>query len=355
MSAPGRAYWDMMQVGTLLRIQGGLEHPSGEIPADELHFVVVHQVFELWFRLIISELRVARDHLGQTAVPEEDVPFVVNHLRRVSSVLRLCVEQWNVMETLSPQDFLAFRARLGTASGFQSHQMRILELLLGIEEPERRSHLAEADPKDPIEFILRATAGSPEGSEAAFVHAEVMAARGEPTFNDSLRRWLHRAPIDGSTPDGDGDLARVDAFLESFIARSPKPVEARAWLFPALAGGAPDPQRRRVRAAILFIESYRTLPLLAWPRLLLDSVVEVEQHFTLWRARHARMVERVIGKRPGTGGSDGVAYLDRTAQYRIFKDLWEVRGFLLPEADLPPLPHKNFYYRFPEEKSAETR
>ena len=353
MSGSNRAYWDMLQVGTLLQIQGGLEHPSGEVPPDELHFVVVHQVYELWFKLILSELREARDHLGRTSVPEVDIPYVVSHLRRVSSVLSLCVEQWNVMETLSPQDFLAFRARLGTASGFQSHQLRMIEMLLGIDEPERRSHLAAADPVDPIDFILRATADCKPESDGAFVHKEIAAARTERTFYEALRAWLHRTPIDGSTPDTLDDSARIEAFLEAFIVRSSKPTEARDWLFAVDAAGLPDQRLRRIRAAVLFIESYRALPLLAWPRLLLDTVVEVEQQFTLWRARHARMVERVIGKRPGTGGSDGVAYLDRTARYRIFKDLWEVRGFLLPESELPPLQHKNFYYRFPEEPSSE--
>ena len=99
----------------------------------------------------------------------------------------------------------------------------------------------------------------------------------------------------------------------------------------------------RIRAALVFIESYRELPLLAWPRLLLDSVVEVEEQFVLWRHRHARMVERVIGRRVGTGGSSGVDYLDQTARMRVFTELWSVRTLLLPRTEIPTLLHPERY------------
>jgi tryptophan 2,3-dioxygenase len=113
------------------------------------------------------------------------------------------------------------------------------------------------------------------------------------------------------------------------------------------AADVPDaaerPYIRRIRAGILFIESYRDLPLLAWPRLLIDTVVEMEESFVLWRTRHARMVERVIGRRVGTGGSSGVDYLDETARYRIFPELWAVRTLLLPRDALPPLKQADEY------------
>ena len=103
------------------------------------------------------------------------------------------------------------------------------------------------------------------------------------------------------------------------------------------------PRIRRIRAGVLFIESYRDLPRLAWPRLLIDSVVELEEQLVLFRGRHARMVERIIGRRVGTGGSSGVDYLDKTTSYRIFTELWAVRTVLLPTADLPPLAHPERY------------
>ena len=96
-------------------------------------------------------------------------------------------------------------------------------------------------------------------------------------------------------------------------------------------------------AYLLFIESYRELPLLAWPRLLLDTVVELEQLILIWRNRHARMVERMIGRRVGTGGSSGVDYLDKTGKVRIFVDLWAVRTVMMPKDTLPELRNADFY------------
>jgi tryptophan 2,3-dioxygenase len=99
-----------------------------------------------------------------------------------------------------------------------------------------------------------------------------------------------------------------------------------------------------VRAAIVFIESYRELPLLAWPREVLDGIVALEQAFLVFRQRHARMVERVIGRRTGTGGSAGVDYLDQTAlRYRVFSELWAVRTLLLRRDALPELSDTGFY------------
>ena len=97
----------------------------------------MHQVFELWFKLSLRELRDARDHLAAPRVPEDKIPHVVHHLRRVSEILQLTVEQFRVMETLTPQDFLAFRDKLIPASGFQSFQLRELEILLGFDEAQR--------------------------------------------------------------------------------------------------------------------------------------------------------------------------------------------------------------------------
>ncbi|MGB1700004.1 MAG: tryptophan 2,3-dioxygenase family protein, partial [Nannocystaceae bacterium] len=117
----------------------------------------------------------------------------------------------------------------------------------------------------------------------------------------------------------------------SFLTAADEPAEERDRL-------------RRIRASLVFIESYRELPLLAWPREILESVVQLEQRFTIFRQRHARMVERMIGRRTGTGGSAGVAYLDETAlKYRVFTEIWAVRSLLLRAPLLPQLKHSAFY------------
>ena len=131
-SQPSPTYWDYLRLIPLLDLQGGLGDADAQLSEDELHFIVVHQVFELWFKLVLRELRLARDQFAADWVPERSIPHVVRHLGRVNSIFKLCVEVFGVLETLTPQDFLAFRGKLGESSGFQSFQMRQIEFLLGL-------------------------------------------------------------------------------------------------------------------------------------------------------------------------------------------------------------------------------
>ncbi|MCO5165439.1 MAG: tryptophan 2,3-dioxygenase family protein [Planctomycetes bacterium] len=363
MPDPAPTYWDYLKLDQLLSLQGGLEQDERGVEPDELHFIIVHQAFELWFKLVLRELRLARDYLAAPRVAEEAIPHVVHHLGRVNEIFRLLVDQFAIMETLTPQDFLAFRDKLVPASGFQSFQMREIELVLGLEDAQR---VVEGG-LDPMRTLERMARESPGGAGA---WAKIDAARAETSLLEGLRRWLHRTPIQGSSPGDPGDEAAVDAFLAEYLARlegtgglattklkaipgadaaetdrriAAGQSQARTFL---LALDQPEAERARVkrtRAGLVFVESYRRLPLLAWPRLLIDTVVELEEQLVLWRTRHARMVERVIGRRVGTGGSSGVDYLDQTARYRIFGELWTVRTLLLPRDDLPPLERAGFY------------
>jgi tryptophan 2,3-dioxygenase len=148
-------------------------------------------------------------------------------------------------------------------------------------------------------------------------------------------RFMDRqcAKLKTNMPESGDSSARFDSAKAS----------AREFLLAEDADEADRTRLRRTRAGLLFIESYRTLPLLAWPRLLLDTVVELEQLILIWRNRHARMVERMIGRRVGTGGSSGVDYLDKTGKIRIFVDLWAVRTVMMPKDTLPDLKNPDFY------------
>ena len=132
----------------------------------------------------------------------------------------------------------------------------------------------------------------------------------------------------------------IPTLPRSPTSRGASPVERRTADAPA----AERAQRRRMRAAILFIDSNRSLPLLSWPGQIIDALIAAEQAMLVFRQRHARMVERVIGRRIGTGGSDGVDYLDKTAlTYRVFTELWVARTLLLPP-DLSPAVADPDYY-----------
>jgi tryptophan 2,3-dioxygenase len=355
-------YWDYLKLDRLLGLQSGLGARDEELAPDELHFIIVHQVYELWFKLVLREVRLARDHLAAPRIEEEAVPLVVHHLRRANTILAHAVDQFNVMETLTPQDFLDFRDKLTPASGFQSFQMREIEIVLGLDEAQRAPEGAAA---------MKSMEAAPARSAAGMLAAErIAAARGETSLRAALHDWMYRTPIQGSTPRDAGDAAAVGAFVEDYLQAMRRQQEEQVERLIATGAGArdaiaarvraaaeqataflhatasPAPTRgriQRIRAGLLFIESYRELPLLAWPRLLIDTIVELEEQLVLWRTRHARMVERTIGRRMGTGGSAGVDYLDATTRYRIFTELWEVRTLLLPRRALPPLQHADFY------------
>jgi tryptophan 2,3-dioxygenase len=356
------AYWDYLRLDELLRLQTGFDGDETHLLPDELHFIVVHQTYELWFKLVLRSVRLARDHLAAPVLPEANVPMVVHHLRRVGAILKLGVAQFEVVETLTPQDFLAFRDKLVPASGFQSFQMRELEILLGLEDAARLRYGGV----DPLQHIQDLGGDTAAGQLA---RARVATVRAERSLLEVLQAWLYRTPIQGSSPQDADDAAAVAAFVEAYLGRlqaahegtlqrllatlgDPEALRRR---FQSLeeaarsflqADDAPEERRAQVartRAAVLFLEAYRDLPLLAWPRLLVDTVLEVEEQLVLWRHRHARMVERTIGRRVGTGGSGGVDYLDQTGAYRVFRDLWAVRTLLLPAEALPPLEHADRY------------
>jgi len=354
-----RSYWNYLKLEELLSLQNGFRATEAEVSEDEKHFIIVHQIFELWFKLILAELKMSRDKLASTFVPEETIPYVVHHLRRVTEIFRVSTAQWKVMETLTPQDFLAFRSDLGTASGFQSFQMRELETLLGLQKEEREKH----GMRDPVAILEKAVEGNPE---ASFIQKRLAAAQKEVNFRQALHNWLFRTPIYNSRPEDPTDTQTIDSWVDQYIATHETKAEAHIKVIKNAQGSDQETQVRekyasvikmsqdflnavdiecvekrretkRIRAAVLFIESYRDLALLAWPRLLLDTIAELEEQMVLFRSHHARMVERVIGRRVGTGGSSGVDYLDATTKMRIFPELWIVRAILLPKDSVPPL------------------
>jgi tryptophan 2,3-dioxygenase len=348
---PGNwSYADYLQLHELLELQGD----DRNINSDEMHFIIVHQTFELWFKQVIRELSEVRNILGGDHVPEDDIPRAVDHLGRTTEIFRLMANQWTVLETLTPQGFLAFRDGLGSASGFESFQMREFEILLGLDNDDRIGGM------DPLSSFRRMAEGD---ERSAAILARLENAMSQPSLYESMMNWVERTPIMGSSYGSKGDVENVRAYIETHLeahravceeaaersagwgAGDPSKMAAR---MAAAHDGAvsflmPEGEVSRARAGLLFIESYRELPLLTWPRTLIDAIVELEESIVKWRHSHARMVERIMGRRIGTGGTSGVDYLDATSQYRIFKDLWGVRTILVKPEKRPALKNAEFY------------
>lgn len=367
VSAPRpTSYWDYIRVEELLSLQTGTAASEQELGNDEVRFLVIHQIDELWFKLVLRELVTARDLLAQNPVPETSLADVVQGLRRITLCFELAAQHFKLMETMRTQDYLVFRDKLNPASGFQSAQMREIEILLGLPDSDRIPLGNEASYREALK--------SHDGSPSPAFERVARRSADLPTLKTAVEAWLHRSPIDGSTPQMPDDDAVVQRFLERFLAgheelcqralqhivrvqalTSADEERLRARYRGQLQGArrhleaadAPAERRdfvRRLRAAILFVDSNRSLPLLSWPGQIIDGLIECEQAMLAFRQRHARMVERVIGRRIGTGGSDGVAYLDQTAlQYRVFTEIWAARTLLLPPHLSPP-PADSAYY-----------
>jgi tryptophan 2,3-dioxygenase len=363
---PTLTYGSYLQLGRLLDAQNPPDlAKAGESAAatrphlhhDEMLFVVVHQAYELWFKLILHELTYARDLLGRVAgagrpdradrVPERTIPTVVATIERVNEVLRLGTSQFRVIETMHPAHFLQFRDAITPASGFQSVQFREMETLAGLAQAAREAQGGGA-------YGLYLDPGE---------RARLEKRMNEMTLKAALMDWLRRTPIEQAYPRFAEDYAAAfDRYSDAQTAlqlanphvTAPEKAAAkqrfevqkgamRAYFFGA------DADENHAHRAFMFITTYREEPLLRWPSVLLDRLVEFEQSFREFRFRHARMVERMIGNRTGTGGSPGLAYLDQTTGYRIFGNLLEARNFLLARTWLGDVPNPGVLrFRFGE-------
>jgi tryptophan 2,3-dioxygenase len=245
----------------------GAQNPLSSPPHhDELLFIIQHQTSELWFKLVIHELRAAMAQLA-----EDDPGPCLKILARVKLVQQQLFNQWAVLETLTPSEYIEFRHIFGDASGFQSHQYRLVEFMLGNKNSQ----------------MLRLFRHKPE------IHAELEAALNAPSLYDEFLRYLKR---------------RGHAVPAECVERD--------WS---------EPHQRNRELVPVFVEIYRNTERYWTEYALCERLVDVEESFQLWRFRHMKTVERVIGFKRGSGGSSGVDFLKRALDLTFFPELLDVR------------------------------
>jgi tryptophan 2,3-dioxygenase len=263
MTDAALTYTSYLKVDELIALQ----EPQSDGPEhDELLFIVIHQVYELWFKQVLWEL----DH-AVTLLAADDRHRCGHTMNRVLRIVKVLVAQMDVLETMTPVEFLSFRARLDSASGFQSVQFRELEFLLGHKQSDA---------------IERA---APASADRARLEARLAA----PTL------W--------------------DAFV-AHLARSGAAIPSAVLGRDVTTAIEPDAE---VQAAL--VEIYRTDP---GASVLCERLVDLDEGLQEWRYRHVKMVERTIGVKPGTGGSPGATYLRSTVGRPLFPDLWAIRAQL---------------------------
>jgi tryptophan 2,3-dioxygenase len=256
----GVTYASYLRLDDLLSLQAPHQ---GEMEHDETLFVIIHQVYELWFKELLHEL----DFL-MARLRENDGPRGLHTLKRVLTILKVLVAQIDILETMTPLGFLSFRDRLETGSGFQSFQFRELEFTIGVKNAA----------------VLERY---PAGSE----HRRRVERRfSNPTLWDAFLRFLvaNGFPVPQALLDRD-----VTGAIE------------------------PSPELQRI-----LVDAYRTHP---GVQSVCERFVDLDEGLMEWRYRHVKMVERTIGTRRGTGGSAGAAYLTTTLNRPAYPDLWVIR------------------------------
>jgi tryptophan 2,3-dioxygenase len=346
MSAPEPRpcyYGEYLQLDRLLDCQMPETRRLGREAHDEMLFVVVHQAYELWFKQILHELDRIQADFAAAPLDDRRLGRIAQSAKRIHEIFKLGVQQLDVLETMTPLDFLDFRDVLYPASGFQSTQFRIIEARMGL--PNRERLLFEDKPVD---------ARLSEGDRA-----RLREAASGPSLSDQLSVWLARTPFVKSSGFAFRDAFRgaVETMLRADQARlrasttvseDQRAIEARAieqalGNFHAIFGeGEGDAGWRMSLEAVqaaLFITLYRDEPVLQTPFRLLEALMDIDATMTLWRYRHALMVERMLGVKIGTGGSSGHEYLRATAaKHRCFPDLFRLSTYLIPRSALPTLP-----------------
>ncbi|MGV3622016.1 MAG: tryptophan 2,3-dioxygenase [Archangium sp.] len=250
---------------------------SSQVPRstepDELLFIIQHQTSELWMKLMLHELDRALD-----CVKRDDLEATFKIFARVGHIQRMLFEQWAVLETMTPSEYLTFRDALGRSSGFQSAQYRALEFMLGNKD----------------ENLLLPHRATPE------IHAWLKARLEQPSLYDEFLRFLSRkgyaVPRERVERDWTRPYEKSDGVMAVFKSVYEQPEQH--WLAYDMA----------------------------------EKLVDVEERFQLWRFRHMKTVHRIIGHKMGTGGSSGVTFLQRALGLTFFPELWDVRTELTPPA-----------------------
>lgn len=361
-------YSEYLGLTALLNSQNGpsLTKPGfeGMMHHEENLFVIVHQTFELWFKMVLIDVERCRDMLNgilETAHKRKEagsaesklspdsvlttmnghLSLCLNYLRRIEGIILHSGSAFSILETMHCGDFLEFRDYLLPASGFQSVQFRKLEKELGVQDAPR----ATVNGVDVFKYLRPEEQDALEGVGRVNIHGlvnKLLAALAVPAdFVETHQKRAHDVMVEQQTiiAKGDPNDAKILKVIEAYdgnlrsILSDPVP-----WCEGlTLTTDEEKEEFRKATVACLFVYQYRQEPEYAVLASVLEQLVAVEEAMLVWRSRHLHMAERMIGRRTGTGGSSGVGYLDVTRRYRIFHALWLVRKLTIRSSALPPM------------------
>ena len=335
----GVYYSDYLQLEKILDAQFPESSRRNSPAHDEMLFIVIHQAYELWFKQILHELDSILIIMQKPSINDNspELQTVVHRLSRTVTILKVLVHQIDIMETMTPIDFLDFRDMLRPASGFQSWQFKIIEAKLGLQFAHRHG-------QDYYTSQLRA--------EQIDLIKNV---EGEKTLIDLLNAWLERTPFFDQPENWknfkpffntDEDTSSLPVFWKEYkqvyISGLADAEKNNEQFFDMVFQDSNETTERylspKACRAALFIMLYRGYPIVQLPFQLLNSLLEIDEELSTWRYRHMNMVHRMIGTRIGTGGSSGKEYLRSALEkHYIFKEIAQLTSFLIERRRLPQL------------------
>lgn len=327
-------YSDYLQLEKILEAQDPESVKNGMPAHDEMLFIIIHQSYELWFKQILHEIDSVAEILYMPQVNDNSpqLQTVVHRLNRITVILRMLVNKVDVLETMTPMDFLDFRDMLRPASGFQSWQFKITEAKLGLKYEHRhgQAYYTSQLREEQIKMIKQ-------------VEQQL-------TLLELVDAWLKRTPFfnnqdfwknyEKHTEGGILHHAFWDDYRNIYSQSLVEGEKQNLTEFDSLflkgdSGSAFSAESNR---AALFIMLYRGYPMLQLPYKLLELLLEIDNLLSAWRFRHVNMVHRMIGTRVGTGGSSGKDYLKGALdKHYIFKDIARLTTFLIERRKLPKL------------------
>ena len=319
-------YHDYLQLDKILNAQALESEKNNLVAHDEMLFIVIHQAYELWFKQLHHEVNSVITIMSKPALNDNspELQTVVHRLSRCVTILRVLVHQIDIMETMTPMDFLDFRDMLRPASGFQSWQFKELEAKLGLKFDQRhgKEYYTAQLRKEQVETIKKA-----EDSQSLL---------------QLLNSWLERMPFLKEGADNLYWNNYKTVYQNSLAEAEKNNLSAFEEVFENDNGTMTDRSLSPTACrAALFIMLYRGYPLLQLPFQLLNALLEIDEQLSSWRYRHMNMVHRMIGMRIGTGGSTGKDYLKAAAdKHYVFKEIAQLNSFLIERRKLPMLNHE---------------
>ena len=317
---------------------------------DEMLFIIVHQVYELWFKEILHDLGSVMEFFKEGTVEETLIGVAISRLDRIAKIQKILVDQIDIIETMTPLDFLDFRNYLLPASGFQSFQFRQLEVSLGLKRESRISY---------TQCSYSGVFSDEEQKKLEELEA------GDSMF-DLVEKWLERIPflqfkdfdfleeykksVTKMLDREEQDIDKADYISDQEKQLRKRMLHETNTYFMSIFDEDLHQQKLddgklklsyRATISALLINLYRDEPLLRQPFMFLQKLVDLDELLTTWRNRHAQMVLRTLGQKIGTGGSSGYDYLKSTAEtHRVFYDLHNISTLLIPRSFLPELPRE---------------